>query len=140
MGKIYVLRSSELTPREGYREKGLSSDTPQGLSLFCVHTGFHGTTSPKLNSQATLRKGQQTPRNGLPFRVRKGWRFSSSKLGRISQNTASRGAQTRQCAELKCRLPGKPGVSSRNKTPNKVLLSENWNLPHSGGSLLQTFR
>lgn len=122
MGKIYVLRSSELTPRKGYREKGLFSDSPRGLSLFCVHTGIRGTTSPKSNSQATLRKGQQTPGNGLPSRVRKGWLFSPYELGRISQNTANQRGSKWQHAELKCQLPGKPGVSSRNKTPNKVLL------------------
>lgn len=139
MGKIYFLRSSELTPREECRENlELSLDSPRGLSLFCVHTGFHETTAPKLNSRATLRRGQQSPRSGLPSRVRRGWLFSPCELGRISQNTANQGAQTQQCTEFKCQLPVKPGVSPRNKIPNKVLLSADWNLPHSGRSLLQT--
>lgn len=120
MGQIYVLRSSELTPRAGGREKGMSSDFPRGLSHFYVHTGFHGTTAPKLNSQATLRKGQQFPGNEMPSRVRRGWLFSPCELSRISQNTANQGAPTRQRAELKCQLPGKPGVSPKKlKVPTK---------------------
>lgn len=66
------------------------------------------------------------------------WLFLPCELGRISQNTGKQGAQTQQCTKLKHHFPVKPGVSPRNKIPSKVLLSANWNLPHSGRSLLQT--
>jgi hypothetical protein len=134
MRKIYVLRLSELTPREGCREKGLSSDSPRGLSLFYVHTGFRGTTAPKLNSQVLLRKGQQSPGNGLPSRVRSGWLLSPVN------SCQSRGSNTAAC---RVEMPASReswSLPQEIKSPNKVLLSANWNLPHSGGSLPQTFR
>lgn len=133
MRKIYVLRLSELTPREGCREKGLSSDSPRGAVTFLCAHWLPWDNSSKVELSSHTQKRPAVP-----------WKWASFQ-------------SEEWVAPLTCELLSIKGLkhssrvempASREswslpqeiKSPNKVLLSANWNLPHSGGSLPQTFR